>query len=77
MKNISVVVHSGYGHTTNQANAITSGIESVGDVAARLIEVLSGNLVVSAGQNSTWITFAARTDTKYAAYHGQEKKYTE
>ncbi len=29
MKKISVMYHSGYGHTTNQANGIVSGIDSV------------------------------------------------
>jgi NAD(P)H dehydrogenase (quinone) len=39
MKKICVVFHSGYGHTTNQANAIVSGIESVDDVAANAIAI--------------------------------------
>mgnify|MGYP001546863936 FL=1 len=39
MKQISVVYHSGYGHTTNQANGIVSGIESVRDVTAVLIAI--------------------------------------
>ena len=39
MKNISVVVHSGYGHTTNQANGIVRGIDSVEDVTAKLIAI--------------------------------------
>jgi len=39
MKKISVVVHSGYGHTTNQANGIASGIESIDDVTANLIAI--------------------------------------
>ncbi|MEJ2309036.1 MAG: flavodoxin family protein [Gammaproteobacteria bacterium] len=39
MKTISVVYHSGYGHTTNQANGIVSGIESVGDIAVNLIAI--------------------------------------
>ena len=39
MKKISVVVHSGYGHTTHQANGIASGIESVDDVNANLITI--------------------------------------
>ena len=39
MKKICVVFHSGYGHTTNQANAVVSGIESVDDVAANPIAI--------------------------------------
>jgi len=39
MKNISVVYHSGYGHTTNQANGIVSGIDSVENLAANLIAI--------------------------------------
>ena len=39
MKKISVVFHSGYGHTTNQANGIAGGIESVDDVNANLITI--------------------------------------
>jgi hypothetical protein len=35
MKRISVVFHSGYGHTTNQANGIVNGIEDVDGVTAR------------------------------------------
>ena len=39
MKDISVIVHSGYGHTTNQANGIVDGIESVDDFTANLIAI--------------------------------------
>ena len=39
MKKISVVIHSGYGHTTNQANGIVNGIESVADVTANLVAI--------------------------------------
>ena len=39
MKKISVVVHSGYGHTTNQANGIASGIKSIDDVTANVIAI--------------------------------------
>jgi NAD(P)H dehydrogenase (quinone) len=39
MKKISVVYHSGYGHTTNQANAIVNGIGSVENVNASLIAI--------------------------------------
>jgi NAD(P)H dehydrogenase (quinone) len=39
MKKISVVVHSGYGHTTNLANGIASGIESVDGVSANLVAI--------------------------------------
>lgn len=39
MKTVSVVYHSGYGHTSNQARAIVSGIDSVDDVDARLIAI--------------------------------------
>jgi len=34
MKNISIVYHSGYGHTTNLANGIASGVERVGKSAS-------------------------------------------
>ncbi len=39
MKNVSVVYHSGYGHTANQAKAIISGIDSVEHVQANLIAI--------------------------------------
>jgi NAD(P)H dehydrogenase (quinone) len=39
MKNISIVYHSGYGHTTNQARGIAEGITSVENVSARLIAI--------------------------------------
>ena len=39
MKTISVVYHSGYGHTTNQAQGVVSGIESVAEVSANLIAI--------------------------------------
>ena len=39
MKNISIVYHSGYGHTTSQARGIAEGIDSVEDVSARLIAI--------------------------------------
>jgi len=39
MKNISIVYHSGYGHTTNLANGIASGVERVGEVSVELIAI--------------------------------------
>jgi NAD(P)H dehydrogenase (quinone) len=39
MKNISVVYHSGYGHTTNQAKGVVSGVDSVDNVTANLIAI--------------------------------------
>ena len=39
MKTISVVYHSGYGHTTNQAKGIAEGVNTVEDVSARLIAI--------------------------------------
>jgi NAD(P)H dehydrogenase (quinone) len=39
MKKISIVYHSGYGHTTNLANGIVSGIESVDEVSVDLIAI--------------------------------------
>ena len=39
MKKISVVYHSGYVHTTNQANGIVSGIGSVENINANLIAI--------------------------------------
>ena len=39
MKTISVVYHSGYGHTTNQATGIIDGIDGVDDVTADLIAI--------------------------------------
>jgi NAD(P)H dehydrogenase (quinone) len=39
MKNISIVYHSGYGHTTSQARGIAEGIDSVEGVSARLIAI--------------------------------------
>ena len=39
MNEISVVYHSGYGHTSNQAKGIVKGIESVENVTANLIGI--------------------------------------
>lgn len=39
MKKISVVYHSGFGHTTNQANGIVSGIDGVDGVSAHPIAI--------------------------------------
>ena len=39
MKNISIVYHSGYGHTARLANGIVEGIDSVEDVSAALIAI--------------------------------------
>jgi NAD(P)H dehydrogenase (quinone) len=39
MKKISVVYHSGYGHTTNQASGIVRGIGTVENVTADLIAI--------------------------------------
>jgi NAD(P)H dehydrogenase (quinone) len=39
MKNISIVYHSGYGHTTNQARGIAEGVDSVESASARLIAI--------------------------------------
>jgi len=39
MKSIAVVYHSGYGHTTNQAQAIIDGIDGVEDVESTLIAI--------------------------------------
>jgi NAD(P)H dehydrogenase (quinone) len=39
MKKISVVYHSGYGHTTNQAKGIISGIDSIENVTTNLIAI--------------------------------------
>ena len=39
MKKISVVFHSGYGHTSNQAKGIISGIESIDNVSAQLVVI--------------------------------------
>jgi NAD(P)H dehydrogenase (quinone) len=39
MKKISVVYHSGYGHTTNLARGVVSGIDSVDNVTASLIAI--------------------------------------
>jgi len=39
MKTLTVIYHSGYGHTTNQAKAIVSGIDSVENVQAQLIAI--------------------------------------
>ena len=42
MKKISVVYHSGYGHTTNLAKGIVSGIDSVENVTVNLIAIDQG-----------------------------------
>jgi NAD(P)H dehydrogenase (quinone) len=39
MKTISVVYHSGYGHTTKQAQGVVSGIEGVAEVTANLVAI--------------------------------------
>lgn len=39
MKTITVIYHSGYGHTTNQAKGVVAGIESVEGVESRLIAI--------------------------------------
>ncbi|MBK1650233.1 flavodoxin family protein [Rhabdochromatium marinum] len=39
MKTVSILYHSGYGHTTNQAKGIVSGIDSVEQVQAKLIAI--------------------------------------
>jgi NAD(P)H dehydrogenase (quinone) len=39
MNNITIVYHSGYGHTTNQANGIVSGISSVDNISANPIAI--------------------------------------
>lgn len=39
MKNISIVYHSGYGHTTNQARGIVEGINTVENVRANLVAI--------------------------------------
>jgi hypothetical protein len=39
MNTVSVVDHSGYGHTTNQAQAIGSGLDSLENVQANLIAI--------------------------------------
>jgi NAD(P)H dehydrogenase (quinone) len=37
--NISIIYHSGWGHTTRQAEAVKSGVQKVGNVAATLLTV--------------------------------------
>lgn len=39
MKSIVVIYHSGYGHTTKQANAVVAGASSVGGVEVKLVSV--------------------------------------
>lgn len=39
MKKVSVVYHSGYGHTANQAEAIVAGIDSIDDVTSTRIAI--------------------------------------
>ncbi|MFN8769535.1 MAG: flavodoxin family protein [Neisseriaceae bacterium] len=39
MKSVVVIYHSGYGHTTKQANAVFEGVKSVAEVDAKLIAV--------------------------------------
>ncbi len=39
MKKVSVVYHSGYGHTTNQAKAVIAGIDSIDGVSSMLISI--------------------------------------
>ncbi len=39
MKKVSVVCHSGFGHTTNQAKAIVHGIDNIENVTGNLIGI--------------------------------------
>ncbi len=39
MKTISIVYHSGYGHTTNQAKGVADGIASLDGVTAHLVSI--------------------------------------
>jgi multimeric flavodoxin WrbA len=39
MTTVTIVYHSGYGHTAAQANAVLRGVSSVADVEARLLPV--------------------------------------
>ncbi len=39
MKKVSILYHSGYGHTTNQAKAVADGVDAVDDVTATLIAI--------------------------------------
>ncbi len=39
MKKVSVVYHSGYGHTTNQAQAVIAGINAIDEVTSTLISI--------------------------------------
>ncbi len=38
MKSIAVLFHSGFGHTTNVAQAVIDGIDAVEDVTSSLVE---------------------------------------
>lgn len=38
MKSIAVLFHSGFGHTTNAAQAVIDGIDAVEDVTSSLVE---------------------------------------
>ena len=39
MKSIAVLFHSGYGHTTNVAQAVNDGIDAIEDVSSSLVEI--------------------------------------
>ena len=39
MSKVTVVYHSGYGHTRNQAEAVLAGVSSVADVEAALVSI--------------------------------------
>ncbi len=39
MKKVAVVLHSGYGHTTNVAHAVIAGVDSVDEVSSVLVEI--------------------------------------
>lgn len=79
MKTISVVYHSGYGHTTNQAQGVVSGIEGVANVTANLIAIdQDGNITEADWQaldKSDAIIFGSPTYMGMASW--QFKKFAD
>ncbi len=61
MRKISIVYHSGYGHTSNQANGIASGMESVEGVTTHPIAI---------GQDGEITESAKRDDINYLGSFG-------
>jgi NAD(P)H dehydrogenase (quinone) len=79
MRKVTVVYHSGYGHTRNQAEAVLAGIDSVERVKSTLLFISpEGDLEVGEWDlldNSDAIIFGSPTYMGMASW--QFKKFTD